>query len=113
MCINFDEPLPYQLQDRIKSQAGRNKILPFATHLVNRLNCNNGKEYLGRATLLKILGYGNPNQLGKYLRILEKTGIIKRGTSYSSGRNGKLITLEQTVMKEMSAAREQSGEQKL
>ena len=106
MCIKFDEPLPYQVQSRIMSQAGRNKLLPFATLLLNRLYNNKGKEYLGRTTLLKLLGYNNPTQLGKYLNIMEKSGVIKRGTSYSKGRNGKLITIDPQVMEEIAAARD-------
>lgn len=106
MCIKFDEPLPYHVQSRIMSQAGRNKLLPFATLLLNRLYNNKGKEYLGRTTLLKVLGYNNPNQLGKYLTILEKAGVINRGTSYSKGRNGKLITIDPKVLEEIAAARD-------
>lgn len=109
MCIKFGTPLPYQVQNRIMSQAGRNKLLPFATRLVNRLYSNNGEEYLGRPTLLELLGYGNPNQVAKYLGILEKVGVINRGSSYSSGRNGKLITLDPSVMLEIAAAGEIPG----
>jgi len=104
MCINFGVPLPNQVQERIKAQAGRNKILPFATKLLNRLYSNNGSEYLGRPILLQLLGYNNPNQIAKYLKILEKTGVIKRGSSYSTGRNGKLITLQPSVIQEMEKA---------
>ena len=104
MCIKFDDPLPYQVQERIKAKAGRNKVLPFATRLLNRLYSNNGSEYLGRPILLQLLGYNNPSQIAKYLTILEKAGVIKRGTSYSRGRNGKLITLAPTVIQEMAKA---------
>ena len=106
MCIKFDEsPLPDQIQTRIKFKSGRNKILPFATRLLNRLCSKNGKEYLGRTMLLQILGYTNPNQLGKYLTILESAGVVSRGSSYSKGRNGKLLTVNAEVMAEIAAAR--------
>ena len=106
MCIKFDDSsLPDQVQTRIKSKSGRNKLLPFATRLLNRLCSKNGKEYLGRTMLLQILGYKNPNQLGKYLTILENAGVISRGSSYSKGRNGKLISLDPKVMAEIAAAR--------
>jgi hypothetical protein len=106
MCINFDEPLPDSVQSRIMSKSGRNKILPFATRLLNRLYSKQGSEYLGRPTLLELLGYKNPTQVSKYLTILEEAGVIKRGSSYSAGRNGKLITLDQEVISEMQVARD-------
>lgn len=94
------------VQTRIMSQAGRNKILPFATRLLNRLYNHKGGEHLGRPTLFSLLETKSPRQLVQYLGILERAGIISRGSSYSSGRNGKLITLAPDVMLAIAAARE-------
>ena len=106
MCTSLDVPLPNQIQERIASQAGRNKILPFATGLLNRLYNHKGREHLGRPTLFELLKSKSPRQLVQYLGILEKVGVINRGSSYSSGRNGKLITLDPTVMLEIAATRQ-------
>ena len=105
MCTTFDTPLPESVQAKIMSKAGRNKIVPFATRLLNRLYTKQGKEYLGRPTLLALLETKSPWQLGKYLTILENAGVIRRGVSYKAGRNGKLITLDQSVMAEFDTKR--------
>ncbi len=113
MCTSLDEPLPQVVQAGIMSVAGRSKVLPFATRLLNRLYINKGNEYLGRPALLKLLGNKeaskSPPQLGRYLAILERAGIITRGSSYSAGRNGKLITLDNDVIAQMTAARTSAG----
>lgn len=105
MCINLDDTLPEVIQARIVAQAGRNKVLPFATRLINRVYSKKGRAYLGRKALLELLGYNNPTQLSKYLAIMERAGVISRGTSYSVGRNGKEIRLADSVIAEMDAAR--------
>lgn len=97
MCINFDIPLPDLVRDMIQSKAGRTKVLPFATRLIAVLHNNNGRAFLGRQALSKLLGYHNPNQVAKYVRILQDAGVISRGDSYSKGRNGKLMTLTPLV----------------
>jgi hypothetical protein len=104
MCINA-APLPDGLQARIRSVAGRNRVLRFATRLINRLYNKNGQTYLGRPALMKLLGYTNPNQVAKYLDILERAGVICKGSSYRPGRNGKLFKLGDGVMEELKAAR--------
>ena len=95
MCINFDESLPESVMTRIKAVAGRNRVMKFATRLI----------YVGRKALTEMLGYENPNQIAKYIGILEMTGVITRGNSYKAGRNGLGYYLSETVMNEMRLAR--------
>jgi hypothetical protein len=113
MCPTLDVPLPQAVQAKIMAEAGRSKVLPFATRLLNRLHTNNGKAYLGRTALQKLLGNSkaanSSSQLSRYLSILEQAGVITRGSSYSAGRNGKLITLDNDVIAQMSAARTNAG----
>lgn len=97
MCINFDIPLPDVVRNMIQYKAGRTKVLPFATRLIALLHNNDGRAYLGRQALSKLLGYHNPSQVAKYVRILQEAGVISRGDSYSKGRNGKLMTLTPLV----------------
>lgn len=104
MCINFD-PLPEVVQNRIKMAAGRNKVMNFATGLVNWLYENNGKAHVGRQALIRMLGYKNANQIAKYVGIMIKAGIITKGDSYKVGRNGKCYYVNQDVMIAMHDAR--------
>lgn len=104
MCTRFDSPLPDSLQQQIKSFAGRNRILPFTTRLFNRLYSKEGRDYVGRQTLIKLLGYKSPSQISRYLKILSASGLIKMGTSYKVGRNGKLFELSVQVMEVMSSS---------
>ena len=99
MCIKFDEQLPESVQAKIKSSAGRNKVMPFSTRLINLLYSKQGKAFVGRKTLTALLGYENPNQIAKYTAILERTGIISIGNSYKVGRNGKEYRLSQDTIK--------------
>lgn len=105
MCINFDDPLPESVQGKIKAAAGRTKVMNFATRLINLLYNKQGKAFVGRKALSDLLGYENPNQIAKYVNILERAGIITRGSSYKAGRNGKGYYLRDTVMNEMREAR--------
>ena len=57
-----------------------------------------GRAYLGREALSKFLGYPDPTRILNYLRILERAGVIHRGTSYSKGRNGKECKLTREAM---------------
>jgi hypothetical protein len=105
MCINFDDPLPETVQGRIKKEAGRCKVTHFATGLLNWLYTKEGKAHLSRTALTKMLGYKNSNQIGKYLDILVRAGVITRGDSYKVGRNGKCYYLKDDVMSEMRQSR--------
>ena len=104
MCINFDDPLPESVQDKIRAVAGRNRVMHFATGLLNWLYSRQGKAFLGRTALTKMLGYKNPNQIAKYVGILERAGVIRQDASYSVGRNGKGYYLNDTVMNEMRSS---------
>lgn len=104
MCINFDDPLLESVQQRIREKAGRTQVMGFATKLLNFLFSKGGKAFLGRKSLCQMLGYKNPNQIAKYIKILIESGIIHQGTSYSAGRNGKCYTIKENVLDEMKAA---------
>ncbi len=106
MCIILETPLPLEIQAKINAVAGRNKVIPFATRLLNRLYNKKGKACLGRSALSALLGYKNPAQIGKYVGILERAAVITRGSSYSKGRNGKLFALAEDVI---SAMRQHHG----
>lgn len=98
MCMRLESPLPAALAAMIQKQAGRAKVVPFATRLVNCLHNRKGRAYLGREALSKLLGYPDPTRILNYLRILERAGVIHRGTSYSKGRNGKECKLTREAM---------------
>lgn len=110
MCINFDDTLPASVQHKIKAVAGRNRgVMHFATGLLNWLYSRQGKAFLRRTALTKMLGYKNPNQIAKYVGILERAGVIRQDDSYSVGRNGKGYYLKDTVMDEMRSAYDQGS----
>ena len=81
----------------------------FATRLINLLYSKNGKAFVGRKALTGMLGYENPNQIAKYVNILEMAGIITRGTSYKAGRNGKGYYLATHIINEVQSARSKTS----
>jgi hypothetical protein len=105
MCIKFDDALPEGVQAQIKAVAGRNRVMDFATRLINLLYSKEGKGYVSRKALTEMLGYKNPNQIAKYIGIMERAGIIIQGSSYKVGRNGKGYCLKDTVMEALQEAR--------
>ena len=102
MCIKFDDALPESVQAKIKAVAGRNRVMNFATRLINLLYSKGGTAYVSRKALTEMQGYENPNQIAKYIGILERAGIIIQGSSYKVGRNGKGYCL--TVMEALKDA---------
>jgi|GEM_PF-3052323 len=108
MCIKFDDQLPESVQAKIKAVAGRNKVMAFATRLINLLYSKHGKAFIGRKALSEMLGYKNPNQIAKYTNIMKLAGIITIGSSYKAGRNGKQYILSQDVVIAMEAAQARS-----
>lgn len=109
MCITFDDPIPEAVQVRIKEAAGRCKVMPFATRLVNWLYSKGGKAFLSRTALTTMLGYKNPNQIAKYVGVLVRAGVIRRDASYSVGRNGKGYYLTDGVLEALRFARSQDA----
>ena len=105
MCIKFDDSLPESVQAQIKAVAGRNRVMNFATRLINLLYSKEGKAYVSRKALTEMQGYKNPTQIAKYIGILERAGIIIQGCSYKVGRNGKCYCLKDTVMEALKEAR--------
>ena len=100
MCMRLDDsPLPPAVVALIQQHAGRAKVIPFATRLLNWLCNHKGRAYLGREALSKMLGYTDPNRIQSYLRILERAGVIVRGKSYCKGRNGKECRLTDEAVK--------------
>lgn len=105
MCIKFDDALPEGVQAQIKAVAGRSRVMSFATRLINLLFSKEGRAYVSRKALTELQEYKNPNQIAKYIGILERAGIITRGDSYKVGRNGKRYCLMDTVMEALRDAR--------
>jgi len=105
MCIKFDDPLPESVQASIHAAAGRNRIMDFATWLINWLYSKQGKAHISRKALTALQGYKNPTQIAKYIGILGRAGVIIQGSSYKVGRNGKRYRLTDTVMEALKEAR--------
>ena len=100
MCMRLDDsPLPPAVAAMIQKHAGRAKVIPFATRLLNWLCNHKGRAHLGREALSKMLGYTDPTRIQTYLRILERAGVIVRGKSYCKGRNGKECRLAEEAVK--------------
>lgn len=68
--------LPQDVMDRIAAKAGRNKVIPFATKLLNLLAEAGGTKRLSQDTLLGLLGYPNRNRVCKYKNILIRAGVL-------------------------------------
>ena len=103
MCIRFaPETLPSAITQKIKEKAGRRKLLPFAAKLISYLVEHEGSAFIGRPSFFKMLGYENPTRLTEYLTVLEEADVISRGTSYSTGRNGKKCSLSGWALKELT-----------
>ncbi len=69
--------LPEVVQAKIKAVAGRNKVMPFATRLINLLYSKHGKAFLGRKVLSALLGYENPTQIAKYTNLLRGQALFR------------------------------------
>lgn len=95
----LDTPLPEELVLMIKAKAGRNRVIPFATKLVNLLFQRNGGRRVSRDTLQKLLGYTNPNQAIKYRDILVNAGVVTVGRYYDKYRHAKRHTLTEEAMR--------------
>ena len=94
MCIRFTpDTLPQNIIEKIKEKAGRRKVLPFAAKLISFLVEHEGSAFIARPTYYEMLGHKNPTRLTEYLTVLENSGVITRGNSYSAGRNGKQCSL--------------------
>ncbi len=103
MCIRFaPESLPQAILEKIRAKAGRRKLLPFAAKLMSYLVEHEGSAFIGRPLFFKMLGYENPTRLNDYLKIIEAADVISRGTSYSTGRNGKKCSLSSWAIKELT-----------
>ena len=103
MCIRFaPESLPQAILEKIRAKAGRRKVLPFAAKLMSYLVEHEGSAFIGRPLFFKMLGYENPTRLTEYLTVLEEADVISRGTSYSTGRNGKKCSLSGWALRELT-----------
>lgn len=106
----LDTPLPEELILMIKAKAGRNRVMPFATKLVNLLFQRNGGCRVSRDILQKLLGYTNPNQAIKYRDLLVEAGIITVGRFYDKYRYAKKHTLTEEAMRILCQRLPQKGE---
>lgn len=114
MCIRFaPESLPQSIIEKIKERAGRRKLLPFAAKLISFLVEHDGAAFIARHTYYEMLGYENPTRLTEYLTVLEESGVITRGMSYSVKRNGKQCSLLPWVLQALGIDEPMEGPETL
>lgn len=114
MCIRFaPENLPQSIIEKIKEKAGRRKLLPFAAKLISFLVEHDGAAFIARGTYSEMLGYKNPTRLTEYLTVLEESGVITRGMSYSVKRNGKQCSLLPWVLEALGIDKPMEGPESL
>jgi hypothetical protein len=113
ICLSsLEGPLPALMVDKIKSVAGRKKLLPFSTRLVNLLAQNKGSVCLSSDRLQELLGYKNPTQATMYRDCLVQAGLVTVGRHYIKGRESKrhsLTKLAVHLMEEATKAKEQTA----
>ena len=74
----LDAPLPAEIITMIDRHRGRNRLIPYATRLINHLHANDGICRLSHHTLSQLLGYADRTRTTKYNKILIKAGIIQK-----------------------------------
>jgi hypothetical protein len=99
ICVStLETPLSAELQKLIQANAGRNRVITFATRLVNLLYEKGGSCRLHQDKLMELLGYKNKNRATKYRDILIDARILKKGNYYCQGKASRLYTLSKEVM---------------
>lgn len=105
ICVSrLEAALPQHIQDAISKKAGRNKVMKFATRLINLLHQQRGSCRLHQNKLVDLLGYSNKNQVTKYVNILVAAKIVKKGNYYQKGKLSRLYTLSKDVMMLLNSA---------
>jgi hypothetical protein len=99
ICVSsLMSALPKEVQDRIVEKAGRNKVMTFATRLINLLHQHRGSCRLHQDKLMELVGYQNKNQVTKYVNILIAAKMVKKGKFYQKCKLSRLYTLSKAVL---------------
>lgn len=75
---DLNSSLPEEIIHRINKHRGRNRLIPYATRLINHLNTHKGISRLPHGALCQLLGYADRTRTTKYNKILIKAGIIQK-----------------------------------
>ena len=106
ICVSgLGAALPKEVQDQITKKAGRNKVMTFATRLINLLHQHRGSCRLHQDKLMELVGYKNKNQATKYVNILIAAKVVKKGHYYQKCKSSRLYTLSKEVMRLLNDAR--------
>jgi hypothetical protein len=106
ICVSsLGAALPKEVQDQIIKKAGRNKVMTFATRLINLLHQHRGSCRLHQDKLMELVGYRNKNQATKYINILITAKVVKKGKFYQKCKSSRLYTLSKDVMSLLNNAR--------
>lgn len=106
ICVSsLGTALPRKVQDQIIEKAGRNRVMTFATRLINLLHQHRGSCRLHQDKLMELVGYMNKNQATKYVNILIAAKVVKKGQFYQKCKSSRLYTLSKDVMSLLNEAR--------
>lgn len=72
----LDVPLPHQIIELIDRNRGRNKLIPYATKLINHLYASEGVCRIPHRALGQLLGYEDRSRIATYNKILIRAGIL-------------------------------------
>ena len=106
ICVSsLETALPKEVQGQITKKAGRNKVMTFATRLINLLHQHRGSCRLHQDKVMELVGYKNKNQATKYMNILIAAKVVKKGKFYQKCKSARLYTLSKDVMSLLNDAR--------
>jgi hypothetical protein len=71
----------------------KNKLLPFATRLLNHIRNKGGSCHLHQDKLLELFGNDNSRRMTQYRKIIEVSGLLRVGRSYLTGKSSKQYKL--------------------
>lgn len=80
----------------VKSKTGvpqKNKLLPFATRLLNHIRSKGGSCHLHQDKLLELFGNDNSRRMTQYRKIIEVSGLLRVSKSYRTGKASKQYKL--------------------
>ncbi len=67
----------------------KNKLLPFATRLLNHIRNKGGSCHLHQDKLLELFGNDNSRRMTQYRKIIEVSGLLRVGKSYRTGKSSE------------------------
>lgn len=92
----------------------KNKLLPFATRLLNHIRNKGGSCHLHQDKLLELFGNDNTRRMTQYRKIIEASGLLQVGKSYRTGKASKQYKLTPLTIRAFAeqARNNQNGHQK-